>query len=187
LIITNIHPVKLFYLLLLTSLLAWGTAPECHAQKQLVLLKNQKVKLRLYPGDEIVYRLKGSRTIHTSYINNLFDTAIMIHQEIVPFHKIDRIYFRQSNLLNVVGGLLVVGAVGYFVIDQANVIIVQGDKASLDQSVTRSSIIMAAVGLPLMLMRKKSQTIGHRYHILTVEKGSAFYRPDIRTIQWVPN
>jgi hypothetical protein len=179
--------VRRFYWLFLICLLTGAAAPACHAQKQLVLLKNQKVRLRLYPGDEIVYRLKGSRTVHTSYVNNLFDTAVMIHQEIVPYHKIDRIYFKQRNLLNLVGGFLVTGAVAYFVLDQVNETVVQHNDANIDKNVARASIIMTAVGLPMMLLHKNSQRIGGRYRVLTVDKGSAFYHPDIRGIQWIPN
>lgn len=179
--------MRRFYWLLLVFLLTGAAVPLCHAQKQLVLLKNQKVRLRLYPGDEIVYRLKGSRTVHTSYVNNLFDTAVMIHQEIVPYHKIDRIYFKQRNLLNLVGGFLVTGAVAYFVLDQVNETVVQHNDANIDKNVARASIIMTAVGLPMMLLHKKSQRIGGRYRVLTVDKGSAFYHPDIRGIQWTPN
>ncbi|MBT1688373.1 hypothetical protein [Dawidia soli] len=179
--------MRRFYWLFLICLLTGAAAPACHAQKQLVLLKNQKVRLRLYPGDEIVYRLKGSKTVHTSYINNLFDTAVMIHQEIVPFHKIDRIYFKQRNLLNLAGGFLVTGAVAYFLIDQVNETLVQGNDANLDKGVARTSLIMTAVGVPLLLLHRNSRRIGGRIHLLTVDKGSAFYHPDIRNIQWVPN
>lgn len=179
--------MRRLYWLLLICLLTGAAAPACHAQKQLVVLKKQKVRLRLYPGDEIVYRLKGSRKVHTSYINNLFDTAVMIHQEIVPYHKIDRIYFKQHNLLNLAGGFLVTGAVAYFLIDQVNETLVQHNDPNIDKSVARSSIIMIAVGLPMMLLHKNSQRIGGRYRVLTVEKGSAFHRPDIRALQWKPN
>jgi hypothetical protein len=133
------------------------------AQKQIVLLKGEKVKLRLYPGDDFVYKLKGSSTVRDSYINNLFDTAVMAHKDIIPFYKIDRIYFKQSNFGNVIGGLLVTGGVGYFLVDQFNVIVVNGDKASLDENVTTASSVMVAVGLPLMLIKKKSQRVGGRY------------------------
>lgn len=152
------------------------------SQNQLVLLKGEKVKLRLYPGDDFVYRLKGSKTIHSSYVNNLSDTAVVAHNEIVPFHKIDRIYFKHRNFKNVIGGLLVAGGVGYFVIDQANVMLVNGDKANLDEGVTVASAVMVGAGLPLILINKKSERIGHRYRLLMIKKGSGFYRPDTRQI-----
>ncbi|HEY9006820.1 hypothetical protein [Ohtaekwangia sp.] len=157
-------------------------APACIAQKQLVLLKNEKVKLRLYIGDEIIYKEKGADHRRRSYVSNVYDTALLAHETVVPFHKIERIYFNQHNFANVVGGLLVIGGVGYFLVDQINVSLIQGDP-SLNKSVTRASIIMTAIGLPLMLIHKKSQRIGGRYRLLLVDKGSPFFKPDIRRLE----
>lgn len=149
------------------------------AQKQLVLLKGEKVLLRLRYGDEIVFRVKGSKTVRESYVNNLFDTAVMAHKDIIPFHKIDRVYFKRSNLTNVVGGILLIGGAGYFVIDQFNTVVVQGHEASLDDNVTRTSVSMVAVGLPLFLIRKKSQRIRGRYRLFTANYDSPFYQHDL--------
>jgi hypothetical protein len=153
-----------------------------HAQNQLVLLKGEKVKLRLYPGDDFVYKLKGSNEVISSYINNLSDTSVVAHRDVVPFYNIDRIYFKQSSFRHVVGGLLVVGGAGYFLIDQVNNVIVHGNKADLDEGVARTSGIMLAVGLPMMLIHKKSQKLGGMYRLLMVKKGSPFYKPDLRQI-----
>jgi hypothetical protein len=151
------------------------------AQKQLIVLKNQDVLLRLYPGDEIVFSLKGSKKrIRRSYVNNLYDTAVVAHKDVIPYHKIERIYFKRSNLVNIIGGLLVVGGVGYIVIDQFNQVVVHGESASVDESVAISSAVMIGVGLPLLLTKKKYARIGGKYRILTVDKGSGFYMPDLR-------
>jgi hypothetical protein len=155
-------------------------AQHVSAQKQLILLKGEKVKLRLYPGDEFIYSLKGSSVKSKSYINNLFDTAVIAHNTVVPFYKIDKIYFHQSNFRNVVGGLLVTAGVGYFLIDQLNVVVVGGEKPHLDERVTVPAAVLVATGLPLMLWKKKYQKIGGRYKLRMVEKGSSFWKPDLR-------
>ncbi len=139
------------------------------SQNQLVLLKGERIKLRLYPGDDFVYRLKGSKTIYNSYVNNISDTAVVAHNTIVPFHKIDRIYFKHHNFKNVIGGLLVVGGIGYFAIDQLNVTLVRGDKANLDEGVTTASAVMLGAGLPMLLINKKSEKLGGRYRLLFVK------------------
>jgi len=148
-----------------------------NAQKQLVILQGEKVILRLNPGDEFNFSLKNKKGIQRSYINNLFDTAVMAHKTIVPLHKIDKIYFKQYTLRNLVGKFLVVAGVGYFLIDQVNVVLVNGDEASLNKSVTNTSIVLVAVGLPMMLIKKKSQRIGSKYKLYVVEEGSPFYIP----------
>lgn len=169
--------MKHLYLILLFLL---SLAHLSFSQNQIVLLKGQKVKLRLYPGDDFVYKLKGSKTVRHSYINNLSDTAVLAHRDIVPFHKVERLYFKQSSFANVVGSLLVVGGAGYFLIDQFNVVVVNGDKANLDDHVTITSAAMVGVGLPMMLIRKNSCKIGGKFRLLMVTKGSPFYRPDFR-------
>lgn len=155
-------------------------AVDATAQKQLVLLKNEEVILRLRPGDEFIYRLKGSKTAKTSYINNVFDNAVLAHHDTIPFHTIDRIYFTQTKFYNTIGGALVVGGAGLFLIDQINVVIVNGDSPSLDNWVSTISISSIAAGLPLMLIRKKSQKLNHKYRLLTAERGSIFYIKDTR-------
>lgn len=155
-----------------------------HGQKQLVLLKKQKVLLRLYFGDEIIFKTKESNSKITSYVNNLFDTAVMAHKSIIPFHKIDRLYFKRSSFANVVGTLLVVGGAGYFVVDQFNVIVVHGDKANINENVATTSAAMVAVGLPMMLIKKKSQRLKHGYRLMTVEEGSPFYLRELQHMQF---
>jgi hypothetical protein len=162
----------------LISLLALTT---CHAQRQLVLTKGEKVMLRLYPGDEITVSLKNAKKRKIkSYINALSDSGVMLHTTHVPFQNIERIYFKRSSFQHVIGGLLVTGGVGYFLIDQINVVLVNGEKANLDENVTIPSVVMVGTGLPLLLLRKKYQTIGRRYRLRMVDKGSAFYKPDLR-------
>jgi len=150
-----------------------------YSQKQLVVLNREKVLLRLTFGDEIIYRLKGSKTVRTSYVNNLYDTALMAHETIIPFHKIDKIYFKQSTFGNRIGMWLVIGGVGYFLIDQFNTVIVHGEDATIDEGVAKASGVMVGVGLPLMLIRKRSQRIEGRYRLLTVDEDSPFYQPNL--------
>lgn len=153
----------------------------CLAQPQLVLTKGEKVMLRLYPGDEITVSLKTAKKRKIkSYINSLSDSGVLLHTTHVPFQNIERIYYKRSSFQQVIGGLLVTGGVGYFMIDQINVVLVNGEKANLDERVTIPSLVMVGTGLPLLLLRKKYQTIGRRYRLRMVEKGSAFYKPDLR-------
>jgi len=137
------------------------------------------VLLRLYYGDEFIYRLKGSKTVRTSYVNNLYDTAVLAHKDVVPFHKIDKVYFKHSSFGNRIGTFLVIGGVGYFLIDQFNMIVVHSEKATINENVAVTSAVLAGIGLPLMLIKKKSQRIGGKYRLLTVDKGSVFYLPDL--------
>jgi hypothetical protein len=77
--------------------------------------------------------------------------------------------------VNLIGKFLVVAGVAYFVIDQFNVIVVNGDEPSLNEDVTAASVAMVAVGLPMMLIKKKSQKLTGKYRLITVSEGSPFY------------
>jgi len=167
------------YAIILTALLLAMGSRQAYAQKQLVLLKGQKVILRLYPGDDVELKLRGSEDKIYSYVNNLFDTALMAHQTLVPFSKIDRIYFTHHSFMNKIERALIIGGVGFFLIDQLNTMIVEGEDPSLDKGVTTASVAMVAAGIPMRLIKKKSQRMKRGYHLLTVEPGSPFYRRDV--------
>lgn len=162
--------LKCFFL---TSMIC--AAGIAQAQKQLVLLKRERVIMRFSPGDEFIISLKGEKQKINSYINNLFDTAVLVHKTIVPLHKIDKVYFKRTGLVNLIGKFLVVAGVGYFVIDQFNVIVVNGDEASLNDDVTTASVAMVAAGLPMALIKKKSQRVGGKYRLMMVTERSPFY------------
>lgn len=149
------------------------------AQKQLLLLKGEKVLLRLYPGDEFIYKEKG-KPVRTTYINNLSDTAVVTHRDTVAFHDIEKVYFRQHKFYNTVGTALVIFGAGLFLIDQINVVLVQGQSPSLDSGVSTLSLSSLGVGLPMMLIRKKSRKLDYRNKLIMVDKNSVFYQPDAR-------
>ena len=157
-----------------------GLGCAAHGQKQLILLKGEDVLLRLYPGDEFIYKLKGHKSATTTYVNNISDTSVVTHSDTIPFHKIDRIYFRQHKFYNTVGTALVIFGGGLFLIDQVNLVLVNGQSPDLDDRVSVLSLSALGAGLPLMLLKKKSQRLDHRHRLRMVDKESVFYRPDTR-------
>jgi hypothetical protein len=170
--------VNVLKLILLVLFVGFGGA--AHSQKQLIVLKRQNVLLRLYPGDEFIYKVKGSRAVRTTYVNNLFQGAVVTHRDTIPFNEIDRIYFKQHKFYNTVGTALVIFGAGLFIIDQANVVLVQNQSPNLDSHVSTLSLSSLAVGLPMAFIKKKSQKIRYPTRVMTVDQGSVFYRPDTR-------
>jgi hypothetical protein len=168
-----VNRILIICLLLIVSLNAMG-------QKQLLLMKGEKVLLRLYPGDEIVYKLKGSKRKWVTYVNNLSDTSVVVHRDTIPFQKIERLYFDQTAFHNRLGLNLLAGGAALFLIDQLNYSVIQGNDPSLDGWTSRVSLTAIGIGLPLWLARKKSQRINYKYKLLMVRESSPFYRPDTR-------
>jgi hypothetical protein len=146
-------------------------------QKQLILMKRENVLLRLYPGDEIIFKVKGSKKIWHTYVNNLSDTSVVTHRDTIPFHKIERLYFSQEKFHNRLGAYLIAGAIALFAIDQINYSLIQGNEFSVDSGISKACIGGVLVGVPLVLAKKKYQKIDSRYRLFTARKGSPFYLP----------
>jgi hypothetical protein len=68
---------------------------------------------------------------------------------------------------------MLIGGSGYFLIDQLN-----HASKGLDAGVNRVSVTSIAIGLPMFLIKKKSQRLNHKHKLLTVKKGSPFYQSD---------
>lgn len=163
-------------LILIVILFFFLAGSSAVAQNQLLLLKRQEVLLRLNAGDDFVFRLKGSKEVRRTYINTLSDTAVVTHRDTVPYHMIDRVYFKTSTFVNRLGLLLVMGGAGYFLIDQLNNVVVKGNDARIDNSVAIASGTMVGVGLPMMLIGRNSRRVGGRIRLMRVTPESPLYR-----------
>jgi hypothetical protein len=163
-------------LISLLLLLCVFCAPRASAQNQLLLLKNQDVLLRLRAGDELAFRVKGSKEVRRTYINALSDTAVVTHRDTVPFRVIDRVYFRSETFVHRLGLFLMIGGIGYFAIDQLNNVVVHGEDARLDESVTTASIAMVAAGVPMRYIGRNSRKVRGRIRLHMATPESPFYR-----------
>jgi hypothetical protein len=149
---------------------------DVRAQNQLLLLKNQDVLLRLRAGDEFAFRVKGSKDVRRTYINALSDTAVVTHRDTVPFRIIDRVYFRSETFVHRLGLFLMIGGIGYFAIDQLNNVVVHGEDARLDESVTTTSLAMVAAGVPMRYIGRNSRKVRGRIRLHMATPESPFYR-----------
>jgi hypothetical protein len=144
------------------------------AQNQLVLIKNDEVQVRYLKGDDLTYKRKNGKKL-SGFIVEINDTTIITSNDTVAIHQIERMYFKKGNLMNLMGGFLVVAGAGIFVIDQINTIIVNGEEPSLDDNVTQISLTALAIGLPMMLLKRNSHRIGFKQRLRIVDKDSPFY------------
>lgn len=119
--------------------------------------------------------MKGDDNITRSYVNNILEYAVVLHQDTIPFIKIERLYISEPSVINKIGGMLTVGGGGLFAIDQVNQLI-QGNGLNLDQDISTVSLISVGVGLPMMLIRKKSQRLRYPYKLLMVKLGDPLYQ-----------
>jgi hypothetical protein len=146
------------------------------SQRQLLLLKKSSVMHRFYPGENIYIKIKGTPDRIHGYINNMLEDALVINTDTIPFHSIERTYLYESRRRNSSGSKLVVAGCLLFAIDQVNEVAVRKNGLSIDSGVSIASLTLAAVGLPLMLIKKRSQQISYKYRFLMVKEGDPLYR-----------
>ncbi|MDF9795061.1 hypothetical protein OKW21_000324 [Catalinimonas alkaloidigena] len=144
-------------------------------QRQLVVLKYNEVVARFNPGQPFTFKYKASREKVSTYIRDISDTAVVTYDDTVSIHEIDRIYFKQHAFHQTLGAALVIVGVGRFVIDQINNLAVHGNKPSLDSEVNEFSISTVTAGLPMLLIRKKSQKMLYKYKAIIIENDSYLY------------
>ena len=145
------------------------------AQKQLVLLKKGKIMHYFMPGDDIYLKVKGNPERIHSYVNNILDNAVVLHTDTIPFHTIERTYLKEDNTMNLFGGFFVAAGSVYFLIDQANQLR-EGNGLNIDKGVAIGSGLCLGVGLPMMLIKKKSQKLGYKYRLMMIKRGDPMYR-----------
>ena len=145
-------------------------------QKQLVLLKGERVVHRFLPGDYVYIKIKNDPVRYHTYINNILDDAVVLGEDTISYRAIERTYTGQRKFLPSLGKTLIQAGVGLFLIDQFNSVVVQGNKATLDRGITTVSIACVVVGLPLMVIRKEGEEIGKKYRLFPADSRSPFYK-----------
>jgi hypothetical protein len=150
------------------------------AQNQLVLIKNDRVVIRYKAGDDFVYKRKSRKDRSTGFIVEINDSTIITSNDTVATHQPQRIYFRKGNFLNVVGGFFTACGGGLFVLDQINNGVVRGNEVSLDDNVSRITLTSLAIGVPLMMLVKRSHRVGFRQRLKIVNRTSPFYYSESR-------
>jgi hypothetical protein len=150
-------------------------------QTQLVLLNKEKVVLRLGYGDDFTYKLKKATHYTQGVMLGATEFAVITFNDTIPFSSIERVSLKghsQRNFITLVSKFLITAGIAYFAIDQFNHVIVQGQKPDLEPTVWKPSLVLVASGYALKLVRRRSQRIRFPAKLLTVERGSMFYKSD---------
>ena len=139
-------------------------------------MKGEKVLHRFLPGDYIYVKVKNDPIRYHTYINNILDDAVVLGEDTISYRRIERTYTGQGKFWSGLGKVMVQAGVALFIIDQFNSVVVQGNKATLDDGIAKVSIGLVAVGLPLWLIKKDGEPVGVKYKLYPVDTRSPFYR-----------
>lgn len=149
-----------------------------NGQNQLILLKRGDVIARFTEGETIKCELKD-KTIKEGVAIRFNDFAIITLNDTIPFQSIYKINVkgrRKSTTLNKVGTVMMIAGVGYFVIDQINTLIVDGQDG-IDEQVVLVSVGLTAAGAALRFIRSPYQKL-RGISLRTIDPTSRYYRYD---------
>ncbi len=147
------------------------------AQKQLILLKRQTVVARFSEGEYFSCQLKD-KSKKEGRLLRLEDAFLVTSNDTILFETIYRINVKGKRKVDVtsgVGGLLFIGGIGYFAIDQVNSLLFIKSQQGLDKGVTITSLAMAGTGALILFTRSKYQKI-RGLSFRTIDPNSRFYQ-----------
>jgi hypothetical protein len=168
--LVNATSTKLFFLFFLTT-------SVCSAQKQLVFLQHDNVIARFTEGDRFKFKLKN-RQWKEGYIYELTDFSLITSGlDTIPFLSIDKISVkkqRRASFTNRIGGAMLIGGLGYIVIDQVNVL-VGSTKSGFDSS-DQTALIIAGAGALMALIKPKYKRVSRGVAIRAIDYRSLYYK-----------
>lgn len=148
------------------------------AQEQLILLKRESVVVRFTEGEYLRCKLKNKEKREGKIIE-LTETQIITSNDTLSMSSIESLNVKGKRKVNVtrgIGGLLFIGGLGYFAIDQINRLIVDGAD-DFDEKGAMISLSVAATGAAILFIKRPYKKVyGHT--LKTIDYTSRFYRLD---------
>jgi len=154
---------------------AWITFTTSMAQKQLVLVKRENVVVRYTEGEYMRCKLKNKEK-KEGKILELTDTHIITSNDTLSITSLESLNMkgkRKTNATRGIGGLLFIGGLGYFAIDQVNRLIVDGAD-DFDEKGAVVSLSIAATGAAILFIKRPYKKVyGHT--LKTIDYTSRLY------------
>ena len=145
-------------LLVAISLLVPGIA---FSQKYLVVEKlGTRKRYEYRVGQKITYKLKNEDFFRTDVITQLETNVIAFGFGFYSFEQIEAVNINRKPRSGVdatkFSPFLLLGGAGYFLLDQFNNSVINGNKLSINDNVLRTSSVLVGLGaLPLILKKRK--------------------------------
>jgi hypothetical protein len=161
-------------IILLVLLLSY---PLC-AQRQLVVIKNDRVVQRIYQGQTFRFETKKSETIQRQFLVEADELSFITNHDSVKIQDLVRISSGKRNtFLSLAGQFMITAGVGYFLLDEINRITFQHDSGKPDPQVLNRTALLIGIGIPLRFMKKQWDEPGKDHvQIRSVDYKSRFYR-----------
>jgi hypothetical protein len=147
-----------------------------YGQKQLVLVKRESVVVRFTEGEYMRCKLKNKQK-KEGKILELTDTHMITSNDTLSITSIESLSMkgkRKTNVTRGIGGLLFIGGLGYFAIDQINRLVVDGAE-DFDEKGAIISLSVAATGAVILFVKRPYKKVyGHT--LKTIDYTSRLYK-----------
>ncbi|MBX7124854.1 MAG: hypothetical protein K1X47_04115 [Cyclobacteriaceae bacterium] len=165
---------KKFWLLI--SLLA--CAGTLAAQNQLVAVRKGSVVTFWNVGDDIIlWDRKGQQQSGT--ITRIDEFSLLIRTDSIAFSQIEKIDCKgrlSPGIVHTIGDLLFKAGAGYFLLHQANEIILQGNGFDKDPSVWQPALAVAGTGWVLRKIKPRYLHTGYKVRLKQARYGTLLYQ-----------
>lgn len=148
-------------------------------QRQLVVLKKERVLARYQVGDLLTFSRTGEKKIQQQKILALNDTLIMMNLDTVAYYRIKKLDIRgrrTSTFAERLGAYMMIAGVVLPLADLINTTAIEKEDASIDRGVAVTGVALFSGGALLFFAKGKYFKPGRKNRILIVEKDSPFYK-----------
>jgi hypothetical protein len=167
---------------LLMLLIALCGCLVSEAQKQVVVMKKDRVIQRYNQGDFIRYSISKPKNFKYDQIVELTDTTIITRNDTIPYYKVKLIDTQgelQSGItLRKIGYFSITAGVILPLADLINVELVQDQESSysLDRGVGITSAALITTGAALLLIKKPYLKLQFKNRLMIVRQDSPLYK-----------
>lgn len=145
-----------------------------YSQKFLVLEKmGTRKRIEFQIQQSITYQLKEESFFRTDVIEDLVDDVIVFQFGFFRIKDIKAVDIKaqQTNRADFSRHwlTLVVGGVGYFLVDQFNNTVINGNRARIDERVLRTSAIITGTGVMMKVLKKNKVKLKRNWRLRIVD------------------
>jgi hypothetical protein len=157
----------------------WIISGSAFGQRQVVLMAGDDVVHRFKKGDTFRTVLKGDKAEQWGFLVEIDEFSVITSQDTVDIQKIKKVLLPGKPKIHRFGKKLVTAGIGLFIIDQLNYAVIQGNDPSIDSGVTKASIALVTIGVPMVFIKKNWAKPKGRLKLISVGRDSRFYEPDL--------
>ena len=125
-------------------------------------------RIKIKAGEVLFYRAKGSAHVSHGKIASFKEDKIMFENGYITLEELDEVIIRKARRQGSAITLMFAGA-GYFLLDQFNNSVIDGNPLSLNSKVNRTAGIIVGSGLLLYFLSQRRIRIGKKRWISRIQ------------------